>query len=212
MVQRLPQRIGQNTNEDVRFDAAAVLMPNRTEQQMALQDPKRMLDHSQLHVGFPEFRSGPAGLIAPQQIDAIPSEGGPKLVLVPAHVQLHLGRLADGEGDEGSRLGILPLQAADPFQDLVPALQPARGYRVLESPQRPRQRPALPPSDRALLLPPRSTPCQQVDNLPTLDRLDDDVFVPLQGLPAAAAEVVVKACQFASSGRQQVLALGLAQE
>src|SRR5207248_10818209 len=157
-VQCLPQRIGQNTNEDVGFDAAAVVMPDGTEQQMAFQDSKSMFDHGQLHVGFPELRSRPAGLVAPQQIDSVPSKGSPKLILIPTHVQLHYGPLADGEGDEGSRLGILPLQPADAFQDLVAALQPARGYPVLQLTQPPRQRTTLPPSDRALLLASRSAP------------------------------------------------------
>src|SRR5260370_24626028 len=98
---------------------------------MAFQDSKSMLDHGQLHVGFPKFRSRPASLIAPQQIDSVPGEGSTKLILVPGDVHPHPFPLGDGDADDRSPLGILALYPANAFQDFVAALHAVLAYLLL---------------------------------------------------------------------------------
>ena len=43
----------------------AVVVPDRPQEQLALEYSKGPFDHGQLDVGLPEFASRPAGLIAP---------------------------------------------------------------------------------------------------------------------------------------------------
>jgi hypothetical protein len=101
MIERLPQGLRQHTNEDMGLHAATVLMPHRAKTEMALENPKGVLDDGQLRVRFPELLGGPAALIATQQVDTVARQGGLELVDVPADVQTDTSFLGDVQRDEG---------------------------------------------------------------------------------------------------------------
>lgn len=60
MVQRLLKSVGQHTDQHLRLGPSTVVVPRRAQQQLALEDPERMLYHSELHVRFPQRFGRPA--------------------------------------------------------------------------------------------------------------------------------------------------------
>src|SRR5262249_55557923 len=132
VVQGLPQRRGEHANEHVRLGAAAVVMPNRSQQQVALENAERSLDHGQLHVCLPEFRCRPTALVAPQQLDAIAGPGGSEFIDIPDPRELGPPAGADRDADEGRPFREPRLDPADSLQDLVAVLQPSRANQTLE--------------------------------------------------------------------------------
>ena len=125
MVQRLPEGIRQHADHHVRLGPAAVVMPNRPQQQLALEHAEGTLHHRQLDVGLPELLAGPAGLVAPQQVGTVAGQGRPELRHVPRPAQLGRLGLADGDRHERAGLGEAALEPADALQDLVAFLEPA---------------------------------------------------------------------------------------
>src|SRR5215469_15780360 len=123
MVQRLPEGIRQHADHHVGLRSAAVVMPDRTEQQLALEDAEGPLHYGQLDVGLPELLGRPAPLIAPQQVSTIAGQRRPELLPKPDPAQL--GRLALGHRDrhEWAGLGEAALQTTDALEDLVPVLE-----------------------------------------------------------------------------------------
>src|SRR5271155_1178602 len=83
MVERFPQGVGQDADEDVRLGAATVMVPDGAQQEVALEDAEGMFDDGELHVRFPELLGGPTGLVAAQQVGAVSGESVPELGNVP---------------------------------------------------------------------------------------------------------------------------------
>ena len=65
------QAIGEEANEDVRFDAALLLMMDRTDRQVALEVPKRLFDLGKLDIILPQLGRVVRGQVAAQQVAAL---------------------------------------------------------------------------------------------------------------------------------------------
>ena len=64
MVQGLPERVRQNTDENMSSRAPAVMMPDRPQEKLALEDSEGAFNDRELNIRFPEFGGRPARLVA----------------------------------------------------------------------------------------------------------------------------------------------------
>ena len=85
LVQRLPEHVGQEADQDVGQHAVLSLVPDRPDPQIALVDPKRRLGLGQLDVRLPQVLGRPVGDVAAQQVTAFAQLGPipPGVVLLP---------------------------------------------------------------------------------------------------------------------------------
>ena len=70
-LERLPQHIGEEANQDVGLHALLLLMPDGTDRQVALVDPKGRLRLGQLDVGSPERLGRPIADVGAQHVAAL---------------------------------------------------------------------------------------------------------------------------------------------
>src|SRR5208283_1636514 len=119
---------------------------------------------------------------------------------------------ADRDRHELSCLGIAARQPPHALQDLVAALQAARGDELLEATQAPRQPMALTTANRSLLLSSRATSRQQVVFALAANQLDLDLRVFREPLPGAAFQLALERGQFTAPGRQHIPSPGLLEE
>ncbi len=79
---RLPQHVGQEADQDVGLDPLFLLMPDRSDPQVALLDAEGGFRLGQLDVRLPEFLGAPVGDVAPQQVAAL-AQSRPRLATPP---------------------------------------------------------------------------------------------------------------------------------
>jgi polyhydroxyalkanoate synthase len=212
VVERLPEGVGQDTNHHVCLRSPAVVMPHRSQQQLALEHTEGMLHHRQLDVGLPELLGRPAVLIAAQQVGAVAHQG--RAEFLPDPTPLHLGRcrLRHRDRHERAGLGEAAFQATDALEDLVAVLQTTRLDPLLELPQPTGQAAALTAADRPFLLTPRPAPSQEIMYALSLEQFYGNVGVVLQALPATALQLLLERRQLAAPRGQQRAPTGPAQE
>src|SRR5476649_2915267 len=124
MIERLPQGVRQDADENVGLGAAGVVVPDRPQEQVRFQNAKGAFDDRELNVRFPKFLGGPAGLVAAQQGGAVATQGVLEFGDVPRIGKFSV-RSADVDRDEGMRLGETLFETADGFENLVAFLEPA---------------------------------------------------------------------------------------
>jgi hypothetical protein len=85
LAKRFPQNISQKAYQDMGLDAFGLLMPDRTNLQVALMNPKGSFGFGQLNIRLPKFPGVPIIEITPQQIAAFAEIGpvSPGLCLAP---------------------------------------------------------------------------------------------------------------------------------
>ena len=76
MAERLPQHVGQEADQDVGQYAVLLLMPDRSDREVAFVNAKGGFRFRELDIRFPKFFVAPVGNVGPQQI-ATGAEGGP---------------------------------------------------------------------------------------------------------------------------------------
>ena len=204
MIQGLPERVRQDTDHHVRLSPAAVVMPHRAQEQLALEHPEGMLHHRQLDVGLPELLGGPTLLIAPQQVGSIARQGRPELLPVPGPVHPRWLGLRHGDGHERARLGEPALEPTHTLEDLVAALEPTALDPRPELHQGTCQPAALAAADGTFLLTPGPAPCQEIVHAPSLEQLHRDIGVVRKMLPPAGAQVPRKPGQFPAPRGQEI--------
>lgn len=82
LLKRLPQRVGEKADQDVRLDAILFVMPDRPDTQVGFLDAESSLGFAELDVGFPQRLLGPVVDIAAQNVGAF-AEPCPILPLPP---------------------------------------------------------------------------------------------------------------------------------
>src|SRR5690348_3321421 len=183
---------------------AAVVMPDRSQQQLALEHAERVLHHRQLDVRLPELLGRPAPLITPQQASAIAGQCRPELLPIPTPAQPRRLGLRHRDRHEQAGLGEAALQAADTLEELVTALQAPPLDPLLELLQGPRQAPSLAAADGTLLLAPRPAAGQEIVDAPPLEQLHLDIRIVGEALPAAGAQVLREHGQLTALGGQEI--------
>src|SRR5262249_20114509 len=154
--------VRQHADQHMRLGPAAVVMPDRTQQQLTLEDTEGMLHRRQLDVSLPELFSRPAALITPQQVSTVGGQGRPELL--PEPNVTHPRRLGLGHGDRHERPGFgkPALQPADTLEDLVAALEPTLLDPFLELRQRSDQAMPLTATNGPFLLTPWPASGQEI--------------------------------------------------
>src|SRR2546430_15560870 len=71
LLERLPEHVGQETDEDVRLDARGLLMPDRSDAELTLLNAKGRLGLPQLHVRLPHRLGRPVRHVGAQDVAAL---------------------------------------------------------------------------------------------------------------------------------------------
>src|SRR3989442_5954431 len=145
LLERLPQHVGEETDEDVGLDAVGALVPHRTNCQLALLDAERRLDVRELDVGAPQVLGRPVRHIGAQHVAAF-APPRPVIPLGPRRPrQPHAGqdrRIRYEVDHVPARRSLLPLKEALDLPLEAAAIQrpprlgdpaPQAGHAVLDA-------------------------------------------------------------------------------
>src|SRR5215469_56444 len=134
MVQRLPEGIRQDTDEDMGLHTAAVLMPYWPQPELAFEYAEGFLRHGQLHVRLPELLGRPAAVIALQHVGTISGQSGSVAWHIPLPTHRGLASLGHHHAHEGTGFGIAFLKPSQALENRVPILQLALSHPRLKFP------------------------------------------------------------------------------